>query len=75
MLKEKDVTDVFVVGLALDYCVLNTAVDAVSFGFKTHLIKEGTRPVDPSVTDQIYKKLKNAGVEITDIKSLPPFSN
>lgn len=75
LLKEKDVTDVFVVGLALDYCVLNTAVDAVSFGFKTHLIKEGTRPVDPSVTDQIYEKLKNAGVEITDIKSLPPFSN
>jgi nicotinamidase-related amidase len=64
---------VFVVGLALDFCVFNTSVDAVSFGFKTHLIKEGTRPVVPSVTDEIYEKLKNVGVEITDIKSLPPF--
>lgn len=71
LLKDKGITDVYVVGLALDFCVFNTAIDAVRFNFKTHLIKEATKPVDPSITNEIYKKLEGAGVEITDINSLP----
>src|SRR6266699_22302 len=37
-LKQKNVTEVFVCGLATDYCVKFTALDAVQFGFKTFLI-------------------------------------
>lgn len=45
MLKEKNITDVFVVGLAMDYCVKATAMDAVRFGFRTWVVREGTKAV------------------------------
>lgn len=39
------ITDVFVVGLAGDYCVKNTALDSASLGWRTYVIEEGTRCV------------------------------
>ncbi|KAI1796162.1 isochorismatase family hydrolase [Ganoderma leucocontextum] len=39
------VTDVFVVGLAGDYCVKNTALDSANLGWRTYVIEEGTRSV------------------------------
>src|SRR5437016_6301491 len=45
-LKTKSVTDVFVCGLATDYCVKFTALDAVSLGFKTHLVEDASRGVN-----------------------------
>ncbi|KAI0722774.1 Isochorismatase hydrolase [Earliella scabrosa] len=44
-LREARVTDVFVVGLAGDYCVLSTARDAVELGWATYVVEEGTRCV------------------------------
>lgn len=44
-LERAGVTDVYVVGLAMDYCVLQTAVDAARFGFRAWIVKEGTRAV------------------------------
>ncbi|KAJ4470889.1 Isochorismatase-like protein [Lentinula aciculospora] len=45
-LREAGVTDVFVVGLAMDYCVRSTAIDAAAEGFKTYVISEATKAVD-----------------------------
>lgn len=45
LLSEKSVTDVFVVGLAGDYCVKFTAIDAVKFGFRTWVVKDLVRSV------------------------------
>lgn len=45
-LKEKRVTDVFVVGLAADYCVRATAESAVEEGYRTYIVEEGTRAVN-----------------------------
>ncbi|KAJ3878622.1 Isochorismatase-like protein [Lentinula edodes] len=63
-LREAGVTDVFVVGLAMDYCVQSTAIDAVAEGFKTYVISEATKAVDP---EQGWKKTEkecdNAGVK------------
>ncbi|KAL7921819.1 Isochorismatase-like protein [Trichoderma austrokoningii] len=44
-LKEGKVTDVFVVGLAADYCVKATAESAVEDGYRTYIVEEGTRAV------------------------------
>ena len=44
-LREARVTDVFVVGLAGDYCVLSTARDAAELGWATYVVEEGTRCV------------------------------
>ncbi|KAI1331365.1 isochorismatase [Xylariaceae sp. FL0255] len=46
LLRKHRVTDVYVVGLAADYCVAATAEDAAREGFKTFLVEECTRPVD-----------------------------
>jgi nicotinamidase-related amidase len=38
-LRELDVSEVFVVGLALDYCVGSTALDAKRLGFDVTIVK------------------------------------
>ncbi|KAJ5574265.1 isochorismatase family hydrolase [Penicillium hispanicum] len=63
-LQAKGVTDVFVVGLAGDYCVKCTAVDAVKAGFRSWLIEEGTKCVVPAGWAQIKEELRTAGVSV-----------
>lgn len=46
VLKAKNVTDVFVVGLAGDYCVKYTALDAARAGFKTWVVEDAIKCVD-----------------------------
>ena len=46
LLKSRGVTDVFVLGLAGDYCVKCTAVDSKEEGFRTFVVEEGTKSVD-----------------------------
>ncbi len=45
-LKDKDVTQVFIVGLATDWCVYSTALHAIEFGYKTFIVEDGCRGVD-----------------------------
>jgi nicotinamidase/pyrazinamidase len=45
-LKAKGVTEVVVCGLATDYCVKFTALDAAQMGFKTHFIEDASRGVN-----------------------------
>ena len=47
-LHAKEVSEVYVCGLALDYCVKWTAVDASRLGFKTKVIEDLALPVDPA---------------------------
>ena len=45
-LTEQGITDVYVLGLATDYCVKYTALDAKSLGFNTFLIEDACRGVN-----------------------------
>ncbi len=45
-LKEKDIKRVFVVGLATDFCVAWTAIDAIDFGFECVVIDDACRGID-----------------------------
>lgn len=45
-LRERGVTEVFVCGLATDFCVSWTALDAVAAGFSTTLITDASRAID-----------------------------
>lgn len=45
-LKSKEVTEVYLGGLALDYCVLNTALQLVHSGFKVFIYIPATRAID-----------------------------
>lgn len=46
-LRGKGITEIYLVGLAGDYCVYFTAKDALQEGFATYLIEDATRPIDP----------------------------
>jgi nicotinamidase/pyrazinamidase len=51
VLREHDVDEVLVVGLATDYCVKNTALDALREGFKVTVDPEAVRGVDVNEGD------------------------
>jgi len=53
-LKDRNVSEVFVAGLAADFCVYFTANDAIDLGFKTTIIEKASKPIDA----ENWKKLK-----------------
>ena len=66
LLNEKNVTRVDVMGLATDYCVKFTALDAIDAGFETRLIVDGCRGVNlkPGDVEVAIKEMKAADVTI-----------
>jgi nicotinamidase/pyrazinamidase len=46
LLQEKGVEEVYIMGLAQDYCVKFTVLDALELGYSVYLITDGTRPVN-----------------------------
>lgn len=60
-------TEVHIVGLATDYCVKFTALDAVAEGFKTTLIKDACRGVNlnPGDVENAIDEMQQAGIIIT----------
>lgn len=70
-LKEAGITDLFVVGLAYDFCVKHTAIDAVEHGFRTFLVEDATKAVDQSEEGltTLRKELKDSGVTIIGLDS------
>ncbi len=64
ILRSQGVRRVFITGLTLDYCVRETAPDALREGFEVVLVEDCTRAVAPDETNAIVKELREAGVEI-----------
>ncbi|MBI5774168.1 MAG: bifunctional nicotinamidase/pyrazinamidase [Verrucomicrobia bacterium] len=65
-LKSQGVTDVYVAGLATDYCVKFTALDCAKLGFKTHILTAGCRGVNlkPDDSRDAIEEMRRAGVSI-----------
>jgi len=63
-LRDQKVTDVYIAGLATDYCVKFTALDSVNLGFRTHVFKDACRGVNlfPTDVDQALDTMRRAGV-------------
>ena len=64
-LKSRGVERVYVGGLALDYCVDATALDAKRAGFDTYVVRDATRPVFPE-----QSATKEAGWHVAGIKTI-----
>lgn len=69
ILKQAKITHVYVVGLALDYCVKCTAIDSVKYGFTTYVVREATRAVDPGEQGwgAAERELQSAGVVLVGL--------
>lgn len=68
-LKERGFKRVFCAGLATDFCVAWTALDAAAEGFETYLIEDASRAIDTNGSLAKAKEdLKAAGVHIISSK-------
>lgn len=66
-LKELDVQEVWVGGLATDYCVKSTVLDALKEGFSVKALTDAMRAVEvkPGDGDRAIAEMKAAGAEIS----------
>ena len=66
-LKEKKIDTLYIMGLATDFCVKFTVLDALELGYKVYLIEDGCRGVNltPSSSKDAIKEMKNKGAIIT----------
>lgn len=64
-LAEREVTEVDVVGLATDYCVKATALDALAGGFTTTVLLEHCAGVAPETTAAAVDELAARGVTLS----------
>lgn len=70
ILQNQGITDVIVCGLAYDYCVMNTCIDAAKNGYKTYVLKDVSKAVDPSKIDtDVLAQYTKGGVEIIGLDS------
>jgi len=67
-LRARQVTDVSVLGVATDYCVKFTALDAADLGFRTRLIVDGCRAVElaPGDAARAVAEMRAAGISVVD---------
>ncbi|GIX49990.1 MAG: nicotinamidase [Limisphaera sp.] len=65
-LRQQGVRELYVAGLATDYCVKATALDAVQLGFPTWLISDACRGVNlqPGDVDRALEEMARAGVRL-----------
>ncbi|EGO00897.1 hypothetical protein SERLA73DRAFT_178877 [Serpula lacrymans var. lacrymans S7.3] len=70
LLSQHGVTDVFVTGVAGDFCVKFTAIDAVKFGFKSWYVRDLTKCVSQELAGKQEEEVKNAGVGLVDCEEV-----
>jgi len=70
-LKSMDVDHLFVCGLATDFCVKWTALDARKLGYKVSLIEDASRGIDiEGSVGKAVKEMEDTGVEIINSKAI-----
>lgn len=62
-LKEQGVTDIFITGLATDYCVKYTAIDGCKDGFKTTVIIDATQGIAEDIKPH-HKEMVDYGIDL-----------
>lgn len=63
-LRDRDVDEVEICGLATDFCVRQTALDAAEKGFRTTVLRDLIAAVDGDATDKVLDELRDAGATI-----------
>jgi nicotinamidase-related amidase len=71
ILQAAAITHVYLVGLAMDYCVKWSAIDAKKTGFVTYVVQEGTKAVNPGDGGwgAAQRELEDCGVSVISISS------
>ena len=64
ILNNNNVKEIDICGLAFDYCVKFTALDSIELGYKTNILYNLTRSVDPNNDEQNILFLKDCNINI-----------
>lgn len=68
-LKELGVKTLFITGLATDFCVKYSAIDAIKEGFEVYVVEDACRGIDlDNSVETSIKEMKLVGVKFTDSK-------
>jgi len=70
-LKQEGIVRVFVGGLATEYCVKNTVLDAIKFGFETVLLMDAIKGIDlkPSDSRKAIDEMVKKGVKTVKLEN------
>ena len=65
-LKSRDVSELYVVGIATDYCVLYSVIDALDLGYKVTVIRDACKGIDlkPGDVEKALRKMQDKGAKI-----------
>lgn len=71
-LRQQGVSEVYVCGLATDYCVKFTALDAAELGFRTWLVRDASRGIDLKAGDiaRAIGEMQSHGIRVVDSAEL-----
>jgi len=71
-LKGKGVTELYIAGLATDYCVKYSVLDALTMGFKVFVVQDAVRGVNLSLTDSHHalKEMQSKGAHLIELKDI-----
>jgi nicotinamidase/pyrazinamidase len=71
-LKEQAVTDIYLVGLALDYCVKFSALDARGIGLNVHVVVDACRGIalEPGDLKETLEEMEQSGATILQSSAL-----
>jgi len=72
LLKILDIKELYIAGLATDYCVKFSALDALKNGFKVRLLMDAIKGVDlkPNDSEKAIKEMIKKGAKITTLKDM-----
>jgi nicotinamidase/pyrazinamidase len=72
VLREHGVDHVYVAGLATDYCVKNTVLDAVREGFGVTVVEDAIRGIDvkPGDSERAIEEMRRAGADLVSSEEL-----
>lgn len=74
LLKQAGIEKLIIYGLATDFCVKFTALDAITAGYKVHLLTTLCRGVAPDTTKAALAELREKGVVISEKDARQPIS-
>lgn len=66
----KGISELYIVGLALDYCVKTTAMDSEKLGFETTVILDATKWITEEGKEETIQELYKSGIKIIKASNL-----
>ncbi len=64
ILRDKGVKKVYICGVATEYCVKATALDAIKHGFEVYLLGDAIKGITPEDEKKALRELKESGVRL-----------